>query len=248
MTLATSLAPSRSRARPRALRAGAAAPAAGAPLVIQQDGRIARVPDWVRDLATFRRWATSDDFPTRGWYAFLDGELWVDPSMERMAHNQVKGEFARVLSNLVIEAASGRFFHDRMLLTNVAAGLSTEPDGMFLSFPTLQSGQARLSEGEDSLEVEGTPDIVLEVVSPSSVQKDTVVLRNLYWRAGVREYWLADPRRDDVALDILRRGPKGYVATRRQGGWLKSAVFDKSFRLTRRGDALGYPAYTLAVR
>jgi hypothetical protein len=28
-------------------------------------------------------------------------------------------------------------------------------------------------------------------VSPSSVQKDTVVLRELYWKAGIPEYWLS---------------------------------------------------------
>lgn len=217
-------------------------------LLLYHDERAIRIPDRVRDLASFRRWAKSDEFPERGWYSYLNGELWVDLSMERMGHNQVKGEVARVLSNLVIEAATGRYLHDRMLLTNVAAGLSTEPDGMFLSFPTLQRGRAMLGQGGDSLEVEGSPDMVLEVVSPASEHKDAVVLRDLYWRAGVREYWLADPRGDDVAFDILRRGPKGYTAVRGRGGWLKSPVFAKSFRLTRYADALGYPAYRLAAR
>ena len=90
--------------------------------------------------------------------------------------------------------------------------------------------------------------MVLEVVSPTSRQKDTVVLRDLYWRAGVAEYWLVEPRRDDLAFDVLRHGPKGYLATRKQGGWLKSNVFGKSFRVTRDTDPRGDPVYTLAVR
>jgi Uma2 family endonuclease len=90
--------------------------------------------------------------------------------------------------------------------------------------------------------------MVLEVVSASSEEKDTVVLRDLYWRAGVKEYWLVDPRGDDLAFDILRHGAKGYATARKQGGWLKSAVFGRSFRLTREVDRTGLPACTLAVR
>ena len=206
------------------------------------------VPAWVTDLSSFRRWAKSEDFPDRGWYAHLGGELWMDPAMERLGHNQAKGEIALVLGTLVKQTQAGRFISDRMLLTNLEAELSTEPDGMFLSYDALRTGRVRLEEGEDSLEVEGSPDMVLEVVSPTSRQKDTVKLRELYWRAGIKEYWLADPGPDDLSFDILKRGPKGYAATRKTAGWVKSAVFGKSFRLTRQPDALGYPAYTLAVR
>jgi len=38
------------------------------------------------------------------------------------------------------------------------------------------------------------------------------------------------------------------VKVRTQGGWAKSAVFGKSFRLTEQTDPLGHPDYTLAVR
>lgn len=224
-------------------------PSQPAAFVLQHESEAVRIPCWVVDLASFRRWATSDDFPTRGWYAHLNGELWVDPSMERLGHNQAKGEVAHVLVALVKAAGNGLYIPDRMLLTNVAAALSTEPDGMFIRHESLRSGRVRLEHGAESLEVEGSPDMVLEVLSPTSVQKDTVVLRDLYWRAGVWEYWLADPRGDAVAFDILRRGPKGYTAVRRQrGGWVKSPVFGKSFRLTRHVGPLGYPSYTLDVR
>lgn len=217
-------------------------------VVLQQPRKALRVTERVTDLASFRRWAKSDDFPEQGRYSHLNGELWVDLSMERAGHNEVKNKIGSVLTLLSDENKTGRYFADRMLLTHVGAGLSTEPDGMFLSYDAQRAGSVRLRQGEDSLEVEGTPDMVLEVVSPTSLQKDTVVLRDLYWRAGVREYWLALPRGRNVVLDVLRYGPKGYVATRKDGGWLKSAVFGRSFRLTRHTDPLGQPAYTLAVR
>jgi Uma2 family endonuclease len=36
--------------------------------------------------------------------------------------------------------------------------------------------------------------MVLEVVSASSVEPDTQTLRELYWAAGIKEYWLVDAR------------------------------------------------------
>jgi Uma2 family endonuclease len=90
--------------------------------------------------------------------------------------------------------------------------------------------------------------MVLEVVIASSVQKDTVVLRQSYWQANIPEYWLVDARRGPIRFDILRHAGKGYVATRKRDGWLKSAVFGKSFHLSQRVNAVGHPEYSLAVR
>ena len=211
-------------------------------------GEAVRIPGWVVDLGSFRRWATSPDFPSHGWFSHLGGDLWVDLSMETLAPNQVKGEVAATLAALVQRAKLGRLLPDRMRLSHTKAALSTEPDAMFISQQALRSGQVVLGQGAESLEVEGTPDMVLEVVSPTSEQKDKVVLRDLYWKAGVAEYWLIDPHADELSFEILRRTARGYVSTRPQSGWLKSAVFGKSFRLTQGEDELGYPVYTLEVR
>lgn len=67
----------------------------------------------------------------------------------------------------------------------------------------------------------------------------------LYWLAGIPEYWLVDARGDTVEFTIYQRGAKGYVVARRQGGWIKSKVFGASFRLTRGADDLGHPEFTL---
>ena len=114
----------------------------------------------------------------------------------------------------------------------------------------MRAKQVQLIEGWDGgfVEMEGSPDMVLEVVSASSVHKDTVVLRQAYWQAGIREYWLVDARQEPARFDILRRTARGYAATRKRDGWLRSAVFGKSFQLSQRVNALGHPEYTLAVR
>ena len=213
-------------------------------------GENIRIPHFVDDLESFRRWARSDEFPERGRFSHLNGELWVDAMPEQLfTHNQVKGEFAIVLGGMMKSDHLGRYFHDRTLLTNAEAGLSTEPDGTLVSYASPKRDRVRLLEAEEGfLELEGTPDMVLEVVSSTSVEKDTVVLRELYWQADIPEYWLVDARGDRLQFDILRRRPTGYVATRTQAGWLKSAVFGKSFRLSSRPDELGHPEYTLSVQ
>jgi Uma2 family endonuclease len=218
---------------------------------IVRDGDVVRIPAWVTDHASFRRWVHSDEFPERaGRVCYLDGEVWVDLSKEQLfTHNQVKAEFARVLGTLVKEERLGRFFPDGALVSNAEAGLTAQPDGAFVSRRSLESGRVRPVEGakEGYVELEGRLDMVLEVVSDSSVEKDTEVLPELYWRAAVREYWLVDAR-GVLSFDILRHTAKGYARTRRQAGWLRSAVFGRALRLRQQADELGNPEYSLDSR
>ena len=159
-----------------------------------------RVPPWVVDLASFRRWARSDQFPERGRFSHLNGELWIDMSAARLfSHNALQGEFTTVLTLLTKGTGSGQYLPDRTLVTNKSAELSTEPDGTFVSWEAIKRGRVKLVETkEDFVEVLGSPDMTLEVVSPSSVQKDTSVLPEMYWRAGIVEFWLVDARGHDV--------------------------------------------------
>ena len=215
------------------------------------DTDVIRILPWIVDLDSFRRWARSDEFPEAGRICYLRGEVWVDMSKEQVfSHNQVKNEFNLVIGGLAKSEQLGRYFPDGLLLSNVDADLTSQPDGTFVSRESLRIGRVHFVEGvqEGFVELEGTPDMVLEVVSPSFEEKDTITLRDLYWRARISEYWLVDERGDRLVFDILRHTSKGYVASRKQGGWVKSAVFGKSFRLTKQTDAMGHPEYTLAVR
>jgi Uma2 family endonuclease len=209
------------------------------------------IPGWVVDLTSFRRWVHGDDFPETGRICFLDGEVWVDMSKEQFfSHNQARSEYNIVLGGLCRASKRGRYVPEGMLLTHVAANLTAQPDGCFFFHETLSSGRLRLVEGKKGgfVELEGTPDMALEVVSDSSEEKDLDTLFDLYRRAGIAEYWLVDVRGDRLVFDIYRHTSRGYVAVRKQAGWLKSTVFGKSFRLTRQTDAQGHPEYTLEVR
>ena len=191
-----------------------------------------RVPlDVLKSLSAFRRWTKSGDYPERGEYAYLDGELWVDVSMETLLHNLIKTQIDAVLTMLVQTQQLGRFIGDRMRLVHEGAGLSVEPDGTFVSHDAIRLGQVCFEQGTQSLEVVGTPDMVLEVVSSHSIQKDTVALRDLYAAAGIAEYWLMNPLGREPTLEILRLSGKAFVSQRKSDGWMKSTVFGNSFRL-----------------
>jgi Uma2 family endonuclease len=227
-----------------------AAPSTLHSVTIVTDRERLTVPAWVCDLESFRRWVHSDEVPEKARVHFFDGEVWVDMSKEQVfTHGRVKHKIAFALEALVEAGSLGAFFPDGLFLSNDAAKLACGPDGCFVSAATFAAGRIRrLAADHGVTELEGTPDMVLEIVSDSSVGKDMVVRRDLYWKAGIPEYWIVDARGEGVDFVVLKRGSKGYTAVRPKDGWLKSAVFGKSFRLTRSTDAFGDPTFRLETR
>src|SRR5262249_31338824 len=138
------------------------------------------VPAFVIDLPSFRRWARSEEFPERGSFSYLAGKVWMDLSKEEIfSHNLVRAEFTATLGSLAKQARLGYWFGRRVLLSNPAADLSTQPDGMVVSYAALREETVRFVKDteEDYVEVEGTPDMVLEVINSTSARRDTEMLR-----------------------------------------------------------------------
>jgi Uma2 family endonuclease len=212
-----------------------------------------RIPESAFTHAGFRAWATSGDVPEHVRTAFIDGEVHLDMSNEEYeTHILVKGEITRAIMNLNRERQLGKFYPDGGLVTNEAAGVSNNPDASFVTWEGIEAGRVQLvpREGEPGQYVEmvGTPDWVLEVVSRSSVQKDTTRLRQAYHRAGVPEYWLIDARGAEIVFQILYRRRTGYAAAPQRSGWQHSRVFGRGFRFVRRRDRAGLWEYTLEVQ
>ena len=183
----------------------------------------------------------------------MDEEIYLDMSKEELqTHALVKAEIARVLMNLNREFKLGQFYLDGVLVTNIVAGVSNNPDAVFIKWETLEKGRAKFiprrgKEGQ-SMEIEGSPDWVLEIVRDSSVKKDTKKLRAAYCRAGIREYWLVDARGSEINFQILHWRKKGYMPSPNRGGWQTSRLFQCDFRLVREISRLGLWEYTLVMR
>jgi Uma2 family endonuclease len=211
------------------------------------------LPASATTLDGFRAWATSEDFPQRGRISFLGQELFIDMSPEELeTHNKVKTAVCSRLAMLNADLDLGEFYSDRTLVVNDAADLSTEPDGVFVLYKTSEAGQVpfvpRRDEEGQLIELHGTPDWVLEVVSRHSFHDDTVRMRELYHRAGISEYWLIDAMAEDIRFQILTWRRSGYVAVRLRGGWHKSRVFPASFRLERERNRAGRWKYQLLLQ
>ncbi len=220
-------------------------------LVLEEQG--VRIPASALTLSGFRPWAKSNDFPERGQISFICPEVFVDLSPEEIqTHNQVKLAITIALATFIQKHDLGEFYPGRSLVTNEAAGFATESDGTFAAWDRLESGQVQLvpcdDDPEQFLELAGTPNWVMEVVSDGSVRKDTRRLREAYHRAGIPEYWLIDARREAIAFEILQHTPTEYVPAPARGGWQRSAVFGRLFRLERERGPLQLWQYTLRSR
>ena len=125
-------------------------------------------------------------------YELLDGELIVAPA-PNSTHQITVMELGTLLHIFVKVRGLGQVFfapYDVVLSeTNVV-----QPDLLFISNERsyiITAANAR-----------GAPDLVVEILSPSTAERDRTFKRALYARYGVREYWLVDP--DTRTVTVLR--------------------------------------------
>ena len=213
------------------------------------------IPYNLHALADFRRWAVSSGFPERGRIDYIAGRIEVDTSPEDLyCHGKVKTEIVGVLSRHLKETQTGDLFSDRARVSSPTADLSAEPDIVFVSDASLSDGRVRLvpkatGEPDRYIELEGGPDLIVEIVSDASTTKDTQRLPAAYWRAGVREFWLVDARGETLLFQIHRRGESAFEPVEADAdGYQPSAVFDSRFRLTRRRNPHGRWTFDLDRR
>ena len=170
--------------------------------------------------------------------------------MPLYSHGGVRVEVASVLAQLVKQGDLGEVYFGRTRISSVPADLSAEPDIIFLSHDSIDSGRVQFVEKanrpDDAIEIEGAPDLVVEIVSDSSVGKDTKRLPPAYFSAGVREFWLIDARGDDLIFHIHRHGSSGIEPVEVETDeYQQSDVFSHRFRLTRKRNRRGRWAYEL---
>ena len=63
----------------------------------------------------------------------------------------------------------------------------------------------------DARGVNGAPDLVIEILSPSNLRHDRIYKYEKYFSAGVKEYWMVDPMKEEVNVNILTTNR--YIST-----------------------------------
>lgn len=152
-------------------------------------------------MATERRVVkfTYEDYkhtPEDKRYELLDGDLIMVPA-PRIVHQRNAKKLSRLLDDFVEEHDLGEVFIapcDVVLSeTDVV-----QPDILFVS-----KERSHIITDDN---IRGAPDLVVEVLSPSTAQRDRTLKRTLYALHGVPEYWQADSDAKNVAVLTLDNG------------------------------------------
>lgn len=72
------------------------------------------------------------------------------------------------------------------------------------------------------------PDLIIEIISPSSIIRDRIEKKNLYERMGVQEFWLIDPHYEEIEIYVLQNNRYELLsAATILEGELKSRIFEE---------------------
>lgn len=141
-------------------------------------------------------WRDAQEMPEDGRrYEAVEGELYVTAAPSAR-HQEISVTLGALLHELLVQGEHGRLFHAPGVEFPVT-GEGVQPDLVFVST------ERRGIIADDW--IRGAPDLVVEILSPSTEDRDRGVKRNLYRRQGVAEYWIVDP--DDEAVEVWRFGP-----------------------------------------
>ena len=142
-----------------------------------------RLRDYLR-LPEWERWE------------LLEGELVMNPPPTLM-HQKVGMRLAYCLVEQVEDAGHGWVFSapTGVFLSDVSA---PEPDVVMVR----KEKRALMTKRA----IEGAPDVVVEVLSPSTKKRDLQLKRRLYAKYGIGEYWVVHPDEAWVEVLVLQRG------------------------------------------
>lgn len=145
---------------------------------------------------------TYDDFlrlEDDSWrYEVIRGELYMSPPPSER-HQYASMRLAVRFDNFVTPRKLGRVYAAPfgVILGDIATPV--QPDIVFVSAERIAAVVA-----EDGLH--GAPDLIVEILSPSNWLTDRRTKFEIYQEAGVREYWLVNPKTCVAEVFVLREG------------------------------------------
>lgn len=152
--------------------------------------------------ATATRPVSTDAPPKMDYEQFLERYAgvraeWIDGEVELMspvsnAHQRIGNFLFRVISDFVETYDLGQVFQLEFQMKLVGEGRGREPDLFFV--PKAKFGQIQPGF------FDGPADLVIEIISPESIDRDRVKKFGEYQRGGVPEFWLIDPVAQEVTF------------------------------------------------
>ncbi|MGI8475832.1 MAG: Uma2 family endonuclease [Thermomicrobiales bacterium] len=145
-------------------------------------------------------------------YEIVGGELYMSAAPDRR-HQEALSELNEVFQAAARHAKSGKVFFAPVDV-RFANDTQVQPDLIYIRTERLSIYRGHV--------VFGPPDVVAEMLSPSSRVADQTVKFRLFESGGVLEYWLGDPERRELRLYVLRGGRYEEIAA--EAGRLRSTV------------------------
>jgi Uma2 family endonuclease len=181
------------------------------------DARIAVLADIYGQAPPLRRMSERE---FDAWLGEKTRAEWVDGEVIMMApvtvdHDDVVGWLISLMRIYARRQRLGTIHGPEVLVRLPKIRRKRLPDVMFVS--------AERRDVVEDKEIGGPPDLIIEVVSHDSINRDWIDKYADYERAGVREYWVIDRLADRVECFKLRAGGT-YRATKPREGRLTSAV------------------------
>jgi len=138
-------------------------------------------------------------------YEAIGGELYVTAAPSRR-HQWVVQKLAAEFERLLVRPGHGEVYPAPFGVEFPDSKEGVQPDFIFVRRDRLQI------IGEDW--VRGAPDLVVEILSPSTAARDRGIKLKLYRGQGVAEYWIVDPDAQIVEVWELAGGasrPQRYT-------------------------------------
>jgi Uma2 family endonuclease len=129
----------------------------------------------------------------RNRYEVMEGELYMTPSPSP-DHQDAVTELASILHNHVAAGGLGKVYVAPLDVVFTETNI-LQPDILFLRAGRIPPKGAK--------NVTLAPDLVIEVVSPSSAEQDREIKPHVYARHGVPHYWIADPAAGTLEMYAL---------------------------------------------
>jgi Uma2 family endonuclease len=150
-------------------------------------------------------------------YELIHGRIVMTPPAG-FGHGSTEATLVYRLSEHVVDRRLGRILGSSTGY-DLPSGDTLEPDVSFVSAERLAAGPAP----DPTRFARLVPDLVVEILSPSTARRDRTEKKEIYAANGVREYWLVDPVGETVTVFHLRGGAYGEP-TQVQDGIVPSEV------------------------
>lgn len=170
-------------------------------------------------LSTAAYGMTAEDFFRRPqgppYYELIDGDLYMSPSPRR-DHQNILLNLATALRVYLRQHPLGKLY--------VAPSDVLFTDDQILN-PDVYFVREERSEILTDYGASGAPDLVVEILSPSTATRDLGRKREIYAESGVEEFWVVSPKTQTVEVYRLREKADEPVAVLAVGQTLTSALF-----------------------